>query len=106
MTMISKFETLLKKRSVWTKIERVCAKITRSVKDETFDQADATALQERLVLAFAEFANIQDVVMTLDDVDMGEESTNYGMFEDMCDTGKKKIYNATAKFEKSDRFGV
>ena len=92
MTKFSKLETLLKKRSVAeTKIERVCAKISRSVKDVTFDQADATSLQERLALVFAEFANIQDEVMTLDDVDMEEESTNYGRFEDMCDAGKKYI---------------
>ena len=101
ITKISKLETLPRKRSVAeTKIERVCAKITGSVKDVTFDQVDATALQERLALASAEFANIQDEMMTLDDVDMEEESTHYGRFEDKCDSGKKKIYNATAKFEK------
>ena len=101
MTKFSKLETLLKKRSVAeTKIERVCAKIARSVKDVIFDQADATSLQERLALAFAEFANIQDEVMTLDDVDMEQDSTHYGKFEDMCDAGKKKIFNATAKFDK------
>ena len=97
MTKFSKLETLLKKRSVAdTKIERVYAKISRSVKDVTFDQADATSLQERLALAFAEFANFQDEVMTLDDVEMEEESTHYGRLEDMCNAGKKKIYNATA----------
>ena len=48
MTMFSKLGTLLKKRWVAeTKGERVCAKITRSVSDVTFDQVDATALQER-----------------------------------------------------------
>ena len=79
MTKFSKLETLLKKRSVAvTKIEGVCAKISRSVKDVTFDQADATSLQERLALAFAEFENFQDEAMTLDDVDIEEESTNYG----------------------------
>ena len=92
MTKSSKLETLLKKRSVAEiKIERVCAKISKSIKDVNFDQADATSLQERLALAFAEFANIQDEVMTLDDVDMEEESTHYGRFEDMCDAGKKNI---------------
>ena len=101
MTDPSKLETLLKKRSVAEiKIERVCAKISKSIKDVNFDQADATSLQERLALAFAEFANIKDEVMTLDDMDMEEESTHYGRFEDMCDAGKKKIYNATAKLEK------
>ena len=98
---LRQLETLLTKRSVAeTKPERVCAKISRSVEDVTFDQADATSLQKRLALAFAEIANIQDEVMTLDDADKEEESTHYGRFEDMCDAGKKKIYNATAKFEK------
>ena len=78
MTKIFNFETLFKKRSVAeTKTERVCcSKLTRLVKDVTFDQADAKALQERLALAFASLANIQDAVTTLDDVDMEEESTH------------------------------
>ena len=68
-----KLETLLKNARLLkkkTKNERVCAKIKRSVKDVTFDQGDAAALQERLALVFAEFAKHQDEVMTLDDVDM------------------------------------
>ena len=101
MTKISKLETILKKRSIAeTKIERVCAKITRSVRDVTFYLADATALQERLALAFARFANIQDEVMTIEVVDIEDESTHYETFEDMCAAGKNKSYNLTANFEK------
>ena len=73
----SKLETLLKKRSVAeTQIKRVSAKIKRSVKDETFDQADATSSQERLALASTEIANNQDEVMTLDEVSTEQESTH------------------------------
>ena len=100
-TKFSKLKTLLKKRSgAETKIERVCAKISKSVKDVTFDKADATSLQERLALAFADFANFQDEVMTLDDVDMQGEATHCGRIEDMCDAGKKNLSNVTAEFGK------
>ena len=77
MSENSKFETFANKLSVFEcKFERVCAGIGTSIKEPTFDQVDITLLQELLALAFTEFANFQNELMTLDDPDMEEKRIN------------------------------
>ena len=102
MTKFSKFRTLLKKLSVGeTKVEKICTKISRSVKDAPFDQSDAKSLQERLALAFADFANSQYGVMTLHDVDWTWRKNGLAM-ENVKTFAMpaNKFYSATVKFNK------
>ena len=88
---------LPKKRTVAkTKVKK-----TWYVEEVIFDQTDATPLKERLALAFAEIAYIQDERKTLDDESVDQELTHYEKFGNKCDAASKNGYNATAKFDKN-----
>ena len=87
--MVKKLETLLKQRSVAeAKLDRVLAKISKTVKDVTFDKTDADTCLERLNDAFSGYCEIQDEIMTQDSIDFDSESDRYGLAEDQYDNAK------------------